>query len=66
MNRAGLIFAIAMLASIASGCGSGVKCVPASGTVKLDGEPLSDVQVTTQPVEISGNAEDHPGSRAHD
>ena len=63
MKTLPLTVALAIAATALVGCGSGPDCVPVSGTIKLDGEPLAGVQVTTQPVETGSGSEDYPGSR---
>ncbi len=37
------------------GCGNGIKCVPVSGTVTLDGQPLQGVVVAFTPDASKGN-----------
>ena len=61
--RSNLIWLLAVLIAFACGCGSAVDCVPASGKVTLNGDPLEGVQVTTEPVEIQGSRTDYSGSR---
>lgn len=47
------------------GCGPGYKIVPASGTITLDGKPLANAMILTQPIgtEENGN-KPGPGSFA--
>ena len=52
---------IAVLA--ATGCGSKYKVVPVSGTITLNGKPLPDVTILTQPVsQTAENNAPGPGS----
>lgn len=48
-----------------TGCGRGYKIVPVSGTVKLDGKPLSNAMVLTQPLSDGDNLTPGPGSIAN-
>ena len=61
MRTCAFIVMIALLA--APGCGSKYKVVPVSGTITLNGEPLPDVTILTQPVSKSAeNNSPGPGS----
>ncbi len=56
------VLSVFALASI--GCGPGYKIVEASGTVTLDGKPLSNATVLTQPIGTEDNPNPGPGSFA--
>src|SRR5262245_22315912 len=48
-----ILGALALLAS--AGCGGGLKLYPVSGTVKLDGKPLTATRVSFNPDASKGN-----------
>jgi hypothetical protein len=50
------------LALFLGGCGGNEKLAPVSGTVKLNGKPVADVEVIFQP--IAGEAVNSPGPAA--
>jgi hypothetical protein len=52
-----LLWVLVMLA----GCGQGLPVVPASGVVLLDGSPLADASITTQPI-ATNSRNPGPGS----
>ena len=54
-----------VLASVlAAGCGPGYPIVTASGTITLDGEPLTNATIITQPIGSKENTTPGPGSIA--
>lgn len=58
-----VLFSTLVLTSLFIGCGSKYDLVPVSGTVTLDGKPLADVTIFTQPTDPE-NPEPGPGSVA--
>lgn len=48
---------------VVCGCGPRINVVPASGTITLDGEPLANVDISTQPIETGASSVNHPGSQ---
>jgi hypothetical protein len=55
-------FALVAAAALMLGCGGGEKIAPVSGTVKLDGKPLANAQVTFQPTGSASNPKAGVGS----
>jgi hypothetical protein len=55
-------FCCSTLALFVLGCGGNEKLAPVSGTVKLNGKPVADVEVIFQPV--AGEAVNAPGPAA--
>ncbi len=53
-----------MLLGFLSGCGSDYTVVPASGRITLNGEPLANATITTQPVGTNEDSTPGPGSFA--
>jgi len=60
----GLGLAICLFVLLLAGCGSGLRYVPVSGTVKLDGKPYGEAVVTFQPIATSTNPNPGRGSSA--
>ncbi len=59
-----LLAAFSGLLLISVGCGPSYKIVPASGTVTLNGKPLANATVLTQPIGSEDNENPGPGSFA--
>ena len=59
-------FSVVMLLSLvaAIGCGPGYKIVSVSGTITMDGKPLADAMILTQPIGTEDNVTPGPGSFA--
>ena len=58
----GLLVAIGLLACV--GCGPSYPIVEASGTIMLDGKPLGDATILTQPIGNEDKTTPGPGSGA--
>jgi hypothetical protein len=57
--------ALLLLLLCGVGCGSKYDVVPVSGVITLDGQPLADATVSTQPAATPDNPNPGPGSYAH-
>ena len=55
-------FAAGLFILVLCGCGPKVNVAPASGIITLDGTPLVNVNISTQPVETGGSTVVNPGS----
>ncbi len=59
-----LICSAISLVVVVTGCGLEYKLVPVSGTISLDGKPLPDALILTQPIGSADNTTPGPGSFA--
>lgn len=66
MHAGQRICSLCVLLALATfvGCGPGYTVVPASGKITLDGKPLANATIITQPIGTKENTEPGPGSIA--
>jgi hypothetical protein len=61
MNKMSCVLMLLLALVLLAGCGQGLPVAPASGVVLLDGSPLANVNVMTQPI-ASNSLNPGPGS----
>lgn len=64
MQLAGKMYRALAWFVVISGCGPSIHVVPASGTITLDGNPLANVNIATEPIGTGRDSTLTPGSKS--